>query len=161
MTIDNFKVNDNNLGSFRAAIKGNESLTNYNVDVSLKEDDNESLSITGNLDVAGNDAAIDLDVKFNKFILDPLNPFGDGNITNIRGEVAGNARVTGKLERPQITGKGTLDDTGLSIPYLNVDYELEDETQVTLRNQSFIFNENHIIINQTFYFRKINHEKDT
>ena len=154
MTIDNFKVNDNNLGSFKAAIVGNESLTNYNVDVSLKEDDNESLSIKGNLDVAEKNSAIDLDVRFNRFILDPLNPFGDGNITNIRGEVAGNAKVTGKLERPVITGNLQLDDAGLSIPYLNVDYELEDETQVTLQNQSFIFND--AILTDSEYFSRSN-----
>ena len=141
MTIDNFKVNNFNLGSFRANIVGNESLTNYNVNVSLKEDSNESLAITGNLDVSGEDSRIDLDVKFNKFILDPLNPFGEDVITNIRGEVAGNARVTGRLQRPQINGLLSIDDAGLSIPYLNVDYQFDDDTQVVLREQSFVFND--------------------
>ncbi|MBT8273983.1 MAG: translocation/assembly module TamB domain-containing protein, partial [Bacteroidia bacterium] len=140
VVIDNFKVNEHNLGSFKADITGNESLTNYFVNISLKDDENESLAITGNLDVAGKNSLIDLDVKFNKFILNPLNRFGDGNITNIRGEVAGTAKVSGRMERPQITGQLNLDDGGLTIPYLNIDYELEDETTVSLQNQSFIFN---------------------
>ncbi|NND25830.1 MAG: translocation/assembly module TamB [Flavobacteriaceae bacterium] len=139
VVIDNFKVNENSLGSFKANIKGNESLSNYNVRISLKDDETESLLITGNLDVAGKNSDIDLNVKFDKFILDPLNPFGDGVITNIRGEVAGNAKVSGKLERPQISGLLSLNDAGMFIPYLNIDYELEDQTQVTLRNQSFNF----------------------
>jgi len=150
VTIDNFKVNDNNLGSFNANIIGNESLTNYNVNVSLKDDDVESLLVTGNIDVAGSNSDIDLDIKFDSFILDPLNPFGDGNITNIRGEVAGNARVTGQLQRPQITGNLLLDDSGLTIPYLNVDYELEDQTRVLLQNQSFIFNNATLTDNEYF-----------
>lgn len=141
MTIDNFKVNDFNLGSFKTNIIGNESLTNYNVDVSLKEDANESLAVTGNLDVSGDNSTIDLDVRFNKFILDPLNPFGEDVITNIRGEVAGNAKVTGRLQRPQIDGLLTIDGAGLSIPYLNVDYQFDDGTTVTLREQSFVFND--------------------
>ena len=47
LTIDDFKVNDFNLGSFKSNIQGNQSLTNYDVSVSLKEDENESLSVVG------------------------------------------------------------------------------------------------------------------
>ena len=141
VTIDNFKVNDFNLGSFEANIIGNESLTNYMVNVSLKDDDNQSLSVIGNLDVSGNNSTLDLDINFNKFILNPLNPFGEGVITNIRGEVAGRAKVTGRLQRPQINGLLTIDNAGLSIPYLNIDYAFNDNTKVTLSRQSFIFND--------------------
>jgi len=137
--IDNFKVNNFNLGSFKANIIGNESLTNYNIDVSLKDDANESLSVIGNLDVSGKNSALDLEVNFNKFILNPLNPFGEGVITNIRGEVAGNARVTGRLQRPQINGQLSIDKAGLSIPYLNIDYAFEDNTAISLSQQTFNF----------------------
>ena len=140
VTIDNFEVNGFNLGSFAANIKGNESLTNYNVDVSLKDDSTESLAVNGTIDVSENNSNINLDIDFDKFILNPLNPFGEGNITNIRGEVAGRARVTGRLQRPQISGELSIDDAGLSVPYLNIDYAFEDETRVTLREQRFIFN---------------------
>ena len=138
--IDNFKVNDFNLGSFKANIIGNESLTNYNVDVSLKDDVKESLSVVGNIDVSGKNSALDLDVNFDKFILNPLNPFGEGVITNIRGEVVGNARVTGRFQRPQINGQLSLDKAGLSVPYLNIDYAFENNTAVGLREQTFNFN---------------------
>ena len=140
MIVDDFKVNNFNLGSFKANIIGNESLTNYNIDVSLKDDANESLSLIGNLDVSGKNSALDLEVNFNKFILNPLNPFGEGVITNIRGEVAGNARVTGRLQRPQINGQLSIDKAGLSIPYLNIDYAFEDNTAISLSQQTFNFN---------------------
>ncbi|MCK0179167.1 translocation/assembly module TamB [Flavobacteriaceae bacterium S0862] len=140
VAIDNFKVNDFNLGSFNADIKGNRSLTNYSVNVSLKEDDTESLAIRGVLDFTGTNSTINLNVAFNEFILNPLNPFGEGVITDIRGEVSGNARVSGLLSRPQITGELNLDSGGLRIPYLNVDYSFGDETKIALREQSFIFN---------------------
>jgi hypothetical protein len=139
--IDDFKVNNSNLGSFKAAIVGNESLTNYNVGISLKDDVNETLSIVGNIDVSENKSTLDLDVNFNKFILNPLNPFGEGVITNIRGEVTGKAKVTtGQLQEPQINGLLSLDKAGLSIPYLNIDYAFEDNTVVSLSKQTFNFN---------------------
>ncbi len=140
ITVDNFKVNDNNLGNFRANIVGNQTLTNYDVNISLLEDSKQSLSIVGNLDVLGKNSNIDLEVNFNDFTLEPLNPFGDGVITEIRGYASGNASVTGKLDRPQINGNLILDDGGLAIPYLNVNYGFEDETIVQLTSQSFIFN---------------------
>ncbi len=140
VTIDNFKVNNFNLGSFKANIIGNESLTNYNVDVSLKDENNESLSVVGNLDVSGKNSTLDLEVKFNKFILNPLNPFGEGVITDIRGEITGNAKLTGRIQRPQINGQLSLDKGGMGIPYLNVDYAFDDNTTINLNQQSFIFN---------------------
>jgi len=140
VTIDDFNVNDFNLGSFKANIVGNESLTNYNVNVSLKDDSTESLSVIGSLDFSGNNSTLNLDVNFDEFILNPLNPFGDGVITNIRGMVSGNAKVTGRFRRPQINGQLDFDDGGLSIPYLNVDYAFQDDTVITLIQQSFVFN---------------------
>ncbi|MBN4084904.1 translocation/assembly module TamB domain-containing protein [Flavobacteriaceae bacterium AH-315-B10] len=152
ITIDDFKVNNFNLGSFKANIIGNESLTNYNVNITLKEDENESLSVIGNIDVSEKNSTLDLDINFNKFILNPLNPFGQGAITNIRGEIVGNARVTGRLQRPQINGQLSLDKGGLSIPYLNIDYAFDDNTTINLKQQSFIFT--NAGLTDTEYFSK-------
>ena len=139
LTVDNLKVNDFNLGSFKAAIQGNQSLTNYDVNISLKEDANESLSVMGTLDVSGDSSNLDLDISFNDFILDPLNPFGADVITNIRGEISGHTSLSGQLEKPQIEGRLVLDNAGLAIPYLNVGYDFAEATIITLKNQSFIF----------------------
>ena len=38
LTIDDFEVNKFNLGAFNADIKGNTSLTNYDVNITLKDD---------------------------------------------------------------------------------------------------------------------------
>ena len=139
LTVDNLEVNDFNLGSFKAAIQGNQSLTNYDVNISLKEDANESLTVVGTLDVSGDNSNLDLDISFNDFILDPLNPFGADVITNIRGGISGFANVSGQLEKPQIEGRLVLNKGGLAIPYLNVGYDFEEATVITLKNQSFIF----------------------
>ena len=140
VTIDDFTINNYNLGSFRANIIGNESLTNYKVDVKLKDDLNESLAIKGDIDVSGRNSTMDLNIKFKDFLLDPLNPFGEGVITQIRGNVDGNARVFGSIKRPDIYGNLTLNQGGLSIPYLNVNYQFEDNTKIALQEQSFILN---------------------
>jgi len=139
LLIDNLAVNDFNLGSFKADIQGNQSLTNYDVNVSLKEGDLESLSVVGSLNVSGENPELNLDINFKEFILNPLNPFGDGVITKIRGDVSGIANVSGLLEKPQIEGSLRINNGGLAIPYLNVDYAFQNNTTVSLIEQSFIF----------------------
>ncbi|MBT8395281.1 MAG: translocation/assembly module TamB [Bacteroidia bacterium] len=138
--IDDFKVNDYNLGSFDANIFGNQSLTNYEVDISIKDDVLQSFKAEGNIDVSKKSSTIDVDITLNEFDLKPLNPLGEDVINRIRGLVTGNAFVTGKLSRPSIEGNLTLDQAGLQIPYLNVDYSFQDKASVSLQNQSFIFN---------------------
>lgn len=139
LIIDDLSLNEFNLGSFKAAIQGNQSLTNYDVDVSLKEGDLESLKVVGSLDVSGENSELNLDIYFDEFILKPLNPFGGGVITNIRGDVSGFANVSGRLEKPQIEGSLILNSGGLAIPYLNVDYAFQNNTAINLEKQSFIF----------------------
>lgn len=140
LTIDDFSLNDYNLGAFRADIKGNESLTNYVVDIGLKDSINESLKVAGNLNVSSTNPSIDLNINFKQFILDPLNPLGKDVISEIRGIVDGNVQVSGDLKLPQITGQLTLNKTGLAIPYLNINYQFKDNSIVDLQSQSFIFN---------------------
>ena len=152
LTIDDFKVNDFNLGSFKSNIQGNQSLTNYDVSVSLKEDDNESLSVVGTFDVSGPNSSLALDISFSDFILNPLNPFGADVITNIRGGISGFASVSGRLEKPQIDGLLVLNNGGLAIPYLNVGYDFADATVINLEKQSFIFDQ--AIINDVDYQSK-------
>ena len=139
LTIDDFEINKFNLGAFNADIKGNTSLTNYDVNVNLKDDKNETFSAKGNLDVSGKNSNLDLELKFKDFLLDPIGPFGNGVITNIRGKVTGNSRITGRLQRPQINGVLRLNQGGMSVPYLNIDYAFADNTRVDLESQSFVF----------------------
>jgi hypothetical protein len=140
LEISNLFVNDYDLGNLTADVEGNNSITNYKVDVSLVNDNLTSFLAKGTIDVTENRPTINLDVAFEEFLLDPLNPLGEGVISNIRGLVSGEARVTGSLNKPRIDGELLLDRAGLSIPYLNVDYGFDFDSKVSLRNQRFIFN---------------------
>ena len=72
--------------------------------------------------------------------MQPINPFLEGILNNIRGLATGNVNVVGNLNKPDINGKLSLDQAGLGIPELNVDYSFADNSSVTLQNQTFNFN---------------------
>ena len=148
VVISDLKANDYELGELVAHVNGNQSLTSYTVDVTLKNDNLKSLDVRGLIDVDEN--IIELDVTFEEFLLDPLNPFGAGVITNIRGLVSGKAQVTGRLNNPQFNGDLLLDNAGLTIPYLNVDYSFDFDSQVKLDSQRFIFQEVEITDSEFF-----------
>ena len=56
----------------------------FNINVLLQNNKLKSLTAIGKVDVGSDNPNIDLDVNFEEFLLDPLNPFGQGVITNIR-----------------------------------------------------------------------------
>ncbi len=141
VVINDLFVNDFDLGNLTAKVEGNNSITDYKVDISLINDNITSLLAQGNIDVGKTNPNINVDVVFDEFLLDPLNPLGEGVISNIRGLVSGNAKVSGSLKKPNINGELLLDRAGLSIPYLNVDYGFDFDSKVTLKEQQFVFND--------------------
>ena len=140
ITIDDLEINSLVLGSFEAQIVGDESLTNYRVNAKIKDDASESFSAIGNIDVAESTSSIDVALNFNNFNLSPLNPFLSGVLSNIRGDITGIAEISGSLKLPQLNGDLILNNSGLTVPYLNVDYDFAEKSSVTLENQSFVFN---------------------
>ncbi|MFH4968229.1 translocation/assembly module TamB domain-containing protein [Gaetbulibacter sp. M240] len=140
VVIDDFKLNDIELGSFDASIQGNADLTNYTVDAFIKNDISKSFHAQGNIEVDGEQSKIDVVLNFNKFNLQPLNPLLQDILSNIRGEISGKIDLVGDLSQPGFNGDLVLENGGLGIPYLNVDYQFDPISSVTLKDQSFTFN---------------------
>ncbi len=139
VVISDFKVNKFPLGDFNAKISGNEDLTNYNVDVSIKDDVKRSFNAVGDINVRGKRTNIDVDLIFDRFNLSPLNPLLSDVLSKIRGSASGKANIIGDLKKPDIVGELTLDGGGFTIPYLNVDYQFNEKAKVGLREQNFNF----------------------
>ena len=138
--INDFKVNNFPLGDFDATITGNKNLTDYVVDVKIKNDKFNSFGAKGHIFVGKNTPKIDVNLTFNEFNLEPLNPLLKGVLSHVRGLVFGEAKIIGNLNRPDINGDLTLMNSGFGIPYLNVDYSFNENASVSLKDQSFIFN---------------------
>jgi len=150
--INNFRVNDFLLGSFDANIIGNESLTNYTVDATIKNDDSNSFTAQGDIYVAGKASKIDVSLVFDGFDLYPLNPLLRDVLSDIRGKAEGEIQVVGDLRKPNFNGELIVKKAGLGIPFLNVNYDFSENASVSLKNQSFIFN--NINITDTKYKTK-------
>lgn len=130
--IDDVIINDIAFGDLDLKVDGNEDLTNYDIQASLTNENVKSIDASGKIDVSPENPQIQMDVDLNRFNLQALSPFGGDVITDIRGLITGNARVSGNYKSPNIQGRFTLENSGLKVPYLNTDFDIENNTQVVV-----------------------------
>ena len=142
LVIDNLKVNDYDLGILKFDIKGDENFKKFTVYSTIENKDFESFSADGNFEIVNKETLFDLNFKFDRFNLATLSSLGGDVISNIRGLVSGNATIGGSVKKPDINGRLFVNEGGLSIPYLNVDYALKDRTIIDLTDEKFLFRNN-------------------
>jgi hypothetical protein len=141
LNIHNFGVNDMVMGDLSIGIVGNRDLTDFVVNTSLVDNGFEKLSVVGNISNREEIPQTNLIVDFNKFNLEPFSPLGEGIITNIRGLLQGSAILKGPINNPNWSGVLSLNEAGIAIPYLNVDYSFAPYSRVKLTDQTFDFQE--------------------
>jgi hypothetical protein len=140
--IDKLNINKTNLGKLNLNIAGDESLKKFSLTADVETEDLKSLQASGNFEIVDNNTNLDLNLKLDRFNLGVLSSLGGEVISNIRGFVSGNAVIDGNFKKPNINGRLFVDEAGLTIPYLNVDYKLSDRSMIDLTNEKFIFRKN-------------------
>ena len=139
LDITGFGINGFELGRLNIGIVGNKDLTDFVVNSQITENGKEKFSMIGNIANSGEMPTASLLANFNEFDLAPFSPLGEGVISNIRGKLNGSARIGGEVNNPDINGLVTLNNAGIGIPYLNVDYAFAPNSSVRLTNQTFYF----------------------
>ena len=137
VTIDAVEINEIPFGDLNLKIDGNEDLTKYRINTSLTNNNIKSINAVGEIDVSANNPQIQLNIDLNQFNMQAFSPFGGDVITDIRGLISGNARVSGNYKSPDILGRFTLDNSGLKIPYLNTDFDIESGAQIIVTKNKF------------------------
>lgn len=141
LAVDDFSVNDIRLGDLTMSIVGNRDLSDFRVNSQITDKGIEKLGIVGSIDNSGEMPQTNLLANFQNFDLEPFSPLGEGVIDHIRGDVNGSARIVGDINSPDINGLLTLNNAGIAVPYLNVDYSFAPNSRVRLTKQVFDFEE--------------------
>ncbi|TDE45005.1 translocation/assembly module TamB [Flavobacterium rhamnosiphilum] len=142
IVIDNLNVNKTDLGTLNFEIEGDESLRKFAINSNLENENFESFNANGSFEIVNKETILDLKLKFEKFNIATLNSLGGEVLSNIRGSISGNSTIEGNLKKPNINGRLFLDDAGITIPYLNVDYALSNNTIIDLTDEKFLFRNN-------------------
>lgn len=149
MTIDNFVINNSYQGNAIINAQGFNSLKKYELNALINRNDIRTLYVKGIIDFENQNPTMDVDIAFKSFTLNAFSALGENVLSNIRGNVNGQAKIWGNLNNPSIDGELTLVDAGLKFPYINVDYHFDSEPKVKLHNHTFEF-QNATIIDDKF-----------
>jgi hypothetical protein len=138
LTVKDFEVNDFKQGDLSINVKGENSYKKYEVAVAIENEDAKSISVKGILDFSLERPIVDLNVFLEAFKLEAFSPLGKNVLSSLRGTATGDFTLRGFLGNPDMEGELRLEKAGLKFPYLNVDYDFEGESVITLLQQSFI-----------------------
>jgi hypothetical protein len=138
LTIRDFAVNGFRQGDLSLNVKGENSYKKYEVAAAINHKDAKSISAAGTLDFSSEQALIDLNVFLEEFQLEAFSPLGKNVLSSLRGSASGDFTLRGFLSNPDMEGALRLKNAGLKFPYLNMDYDFEGESVITLLQQSFI-----------------------
>ncbi|WP_367177051.1 translocation/assembly module TamB domain-containing protein [uncultured Eudoraea sp.] len=139
LDISKFSVNDIDLGNLTIGVVGNRDLSEFSVNSQIKENGLEKFGVFGKVTRGAEIPQADLVATFSNFNMEPFSPLGKDIVSNIRGELNGTAQIIGDLRNPYIDGLLTMNNAGLSVPYLNVDYDFGANSAIRLYDQTFNF----------------------
>ena len=137
LTIDSLKINQFLLGDLDFKIEGNENFNQFKVNSSLKQDGQEHFFLDGNVNFVGQQSSLDLVAGFEKFNLAPFGSLLGNVLSDVRGNATGRATIGGSLTEPEMDGRLYLNDAGMRVPYLNVDYAFEKNAIIDLTEHQF------------------------
>ncbi len=139
LTIDGLQINNDDLGNLKLKVFGDENFKKFNVDASIIHQDEVTFSTIGTVEIANNQTILDLEAVFENFNIKPIGGFLTGVLDNVRGLASGKTNVVGSIDNPDVDGVLYLNNAGLRVPYLNVDFDFDKNSKIDLTQEKFIF----------------------
>ncbi|MEE4197072.1 MAG: translocation/assembly module TamB domain-containing protein [Bacteroidales bacterium] len=137
ISVDHLQLNKENLGYTQIFTTWHDQMSAIQLDVQTQQEENNSLRINGNY--FPDNQQIDFGVSLNQFNLSVLNPFLNSFAHNISGHSSGDVKVTGTLTRPLFNGLLQLQNSSMTIDYINSRYHFTTDTKI--ENNTLLFNQ--------------------
>ncbi|MGV7105088.1 translocation/assembly module TamB domain-containing protein [Flavobacterium sp. U410] len=137
--IDSLSINNYPVGDLVFNVQGNDAFNQFDVKSSIRQNGERTFELDGNINNEGSESSLNLEASFDKFALTPFGPLLSSIVSDVRGNATGKATIAGTFNKPEIDGRLYLNDSGLRIPYLNVDYSLEKNAIVDVTEHQFLF----------------------
>ncbi len=131
LTIDTFRMNKTLVGNVKIASTLDNARKQANVKLNILNRGLETLNITGAYLLGKEDGQkLDFDVKMNQTEAIIFQPFVKGLVSDLRGTISTNLKLTGTALKPELNGDLTLNNTRLTVDYLKTPYILNDRLTV-------------------------------
>ncbi len=135
LKIDSLDYNDNFIGDLNLGADYDNDIKLASLNMGITNRGIKSLDIQGTYDADPSRDQLDLDVYLDKSPLIILEPFIKNLVSDLKGNISSNLKVTGKPSNPQINGNLGLNNASMTVNYLKTNYRINQQLQV---NQSII-----------------------
>ena len=139
-SISNISTLDYNIGDLSLEVFGNTDYNSYAVNLNLTDKDYDYINGEGTIIATNDKPNIDIDLLVNDFDISFIEKIGLNTMSKISSKVSGELNLWGALDNIQHNGILYLNESRFTIPYLNIEYLLSDNSQITLYNQNFELN---------------------
>jgi len=131
LAIDSFKMNNTEVGNIKVVSSLDNKRSRANMKVNILNKGLETLNIAGAYYLGkGTDDKLDFDVKMTQTEAVIFEPFIKDLVSNLKGTVSTDLKLTGSLAKPELNGDITLDNTGLTVNYLKTPYTVSNKLNV-------------------------------
>ena len=141
LTISNLESNSQILGDAILKLSASEDSSEIEMDFKITNNNKELLNLFGNFSVEDDYYPLDLTLETNNFEINPFSKIGKNVISNFEGVFNSNINISGNTKNPNFFGSIETSNVAFKIPYLNVRYEIENNSTFFLNDQSFFIDD--------------------
>ena len=139
VNIQDLVFNDIAMGQLQFSTYGNNQVGSYSSHLQIKTDIQTLLKGEGTIVNNEQQSNLNFDFDFDSFPLAILDPLSRGTLEDMKGFASGSVNLWGPLTELRHNGELKVTEGSLSIPYLNINYVFDPNTQIDLTDQSFTF----------------------
>ena len=141
LIISNLMSNNELIGDASLNLIASEDLKKINIDFFVINDFEKKLNLFGDFSIEENYYPLNLTLTSNDFKISPFSNLIKNSISNFEGEFNSEIKITGNSSNPVFYGNIVTSNVAFKVPYLNVRYEIEDNSTFFLNDQSFFIDD--------------------
>jgi hypothetical protein len=131
LNIDSFQMNNTMVGNIKLISNLDNERNQANININILNKGLETLNIGGAYYLGkGTDDKLDFDVKMRETEAIIFEPFIKNLVSDLKGTISTDLKLTGSLSKPELNGELTLANTGLTVNYLKTAYTINDKLSV-------------------------------
>ncbi|NEU09856.1 translocation/assembly module TamB [Flavihumibacter sp. R14] len=130
LTIDTLNFNNIPIGDLHLAANLDNTTRLINVEMDIINQNQKTLDIVGTYNANSDNESLDMDVRMKDNEVVIFQPFLRKLVSNLKGRVSADLKITGQLTNPRINGDLKLSNAGLTVNYLKTTYQIDDAVTV-------------------------------
>jgi hypothetical protein len=143
IAIEGLKFNTQPLGDLTMEAVYDVEENKYLLDTKLIDAGEERFLAQGYIkNVPAQPAQLNIDLTANQLNIAPIGTFLQSVFSKFRGNATGGVQITGNLKNPEYQGGLTLSNTGFTVNFLGVDYQLTKDQELQILPGGFFFFDN-------------------